>query len=29
VADFTLTDQQGALFHMAATKSKVVLMSFI
>ena len=28
-ADFTLTDQHGAPFHMAATKGKVVLMSFI
>jgi|SRR5208283_3046328 len=28
-ADFTLTDQHGAPFHMAAMKGKVVLMSFI
>ena len=28
-ADFTLTDQRGAPFHMAAQKGKVVLMSFI
>jgi len=28
-ADFTLTDQHGAQFHMADTKGKVVLMSFI
>jgi cytochrome oxidase Cu insertion factor (SCO1/SenC/PrrC family) len=28
-ADFTLTDQHGAPFHMATTKGKVVLMSFI
>lgn len=27
--DFTLTDQNGAPFHMAAMKGKVVLMSFI
>jgi protein SCO1/2 len=27
--DFTLTDQNGATFHMAAMKGKVVLMSFI
>ena len=28
-ADFTLTDQDGASFHMAAMKGKVVLLSFI
>ena len=27
--DFTLADQNGATFHMAATRGKVVLMSFI
>ena len=27
--DFTLTDQHGGLFHMAATHGKVVVMTFI